>query len=251
MRQSVRNTLLLLALGATGAVGVISSNQRQVGGFVAQLPPQAPGAPQSQAAGHRHLQVKGGVPITSRLEPGDKVVEMISTNGPLLMSLDGGNLEDTMANYLKHKPAVAVITVTKKESRFTSLTGRHFAALYSSEDWLQSTLTAEVQSVLKDSTGRLVPGASVEIEELGGDMVLPDGRRIIARYHDTRATRVGGTYLAMLGLDEDGRLMFDRELSVEYVKGQIKNMHLNRAGEGLEQRTPAWVVEQAERRRNQ
>jgi hypothetical protein len=239
MRQSVvRYVLLIFALVATGVVsGATNQRQVQVGGFTAQLQSETAGQPaqptQTQTPGHRHLLMDIGVPITSRLEPEDKVVEVIDNIRPFV-GFQNTDAEEELEIPLDVAPAVAIIDVVGKESTFTS-----------GEDWITSTLTVQVRDVLKDSTGQLVAGNLVEVTENSGEVVLPDGRRIIARRSYNRSLRVGGTYLAAFSFYKD-RLVFDSLFSVEFDNGKVKRMRLGTPPDtGLEQKTPEWTTQRA------
>ncbi|HUE89332.1 MAG TPA: hypothetical protein VMO26_24905 [Vicinamibacterales bacterium] len=119
--------------------------------------------------------------IASRIEPGDTVVEAVLDYAPFV---DGRvDPEEELRGSTRTSDAVAVLRVGKKESRFTL-----------SEDWIMSRVTADVQSVLKDTTGRLVEGGLITIHETGGELVL-DGQRIIARFERIRSTEIGRTYV--------------------------------------------------------
>jgi hypothetical protein len=230
--------LLALLVAVTISVASVTTNQRQVGGFTAQLPPQTtPSAAPSQV-GHRHIHALPGVPITSRLEPGDTVVEVVRTGLPFI-DVPNVDAEQELETLLNGSSAVAVIEVLNKESAFsTSQVGGP------GEDWIRSTLTVEVREVLKDTTGQLVAGNLMEVRETGGEVVLPDGRRIIARSSYVRPSRVGGTYLAVLGFYE-GRFSFGM-FSVEFDNGQIKRMRLDAPPDtDLVQKTPDWAKQRA------
>lgn len=215
-----------------GAVSSASSRYRQVGGFVAQLPAPTPTpSPQAQA-GHRHIPPNYGVPITSRLEPDDKVVEVVSKALPFI-DVPNVDAEQELEMRLRTAEAVAVIEVTNKESAFNA-----------AEDWIMSTLTVEVREVLKDTTGQLVAGNLLEVRESGGEVVLPDGRRIIVRQAVIRPTRVGGVYLATLGFWK-GQFLLDMS-SVEFNNGQITRLRLDAPpNTDLEQKTPEWATQRA------
>ena len=242
-RSALRNTLLLLALLVAVAIGAVSGAtsllQRQVGGFVAQVPPQtaAPTQPMPSQARHRQIPMKPGVALTSRLEPEDQIVEVIMGGVPFVGGFRNDEPEREIQIFTSTAAAVAVIEVTKEESAFASLTG-------GDEDWIRTTLTADVRSVLKDTTGQLVEGGLIEIQQTGGEVVLADGRRIIARDGLARLARAGGTYLAVLGFYE-GRFYFGGLSSVEFERGMIKRMRLDAPPESdLEKKSPEWIVQQ-------
>lgn len=239
-KSAVRNTLLLLAL-AIGAVSA-ATNQRQVGGFVAQLPPQtaAPTLPPQAQTGHRHITERTGVAITSRLEPEDRVVEVIRRSRPFY---DLPSDPETEIRFFTAMPAVAVIRVEKRESAFSG-TAVPTSDFYSPEDWIKTTLTAEVQSVVKDTTGQLVGGGLIEITESGGEVVLGDGRRIIARDTLFRPTKVGGTYLAVLDFN-NGKFFLNGLSTVEFDNGEVKRLRRDAPDSELEKRTPEWVTQRA------
>lgn len=234
-----RKTILFLALGlvlvAIGAVSSATSSQRQVGNFVAQLPPQATTPTQAPtASGHRHIPPDPGVPLMERLEPTDQVVEVIMSATPFNDPSTDAEEELAVANTA---PIVAVIGVGQRESRF--------ARMLVPGDWIRTTLTADVRQVLKDTTGQLVEGNVIEIQESGGEVVLPDGRRIIARYSVVRPTKIGGTYLAVLGVDNEGRFSIDTLFSLELDNGKVKRMRRDaQPNTGVETKSPEWVVQQ-------
>jgi hypothetical protein len=85
----------------------------------------------------------------------------------------------------------------------------------------------------------------MNVREHGGEITLPDGRRIIAHPGWGRLTRVGGTYLAVLGFYE-GEFGFDKHLSVEFDNGTIKRMRKDAPPDtDLEQKTPEWATQRA------
>jgi hypothetical protein len=238
MRQSVvRYVLLIFALvvAVAVAIGVVSgatSNQRQVGGFVAQQPTTQPA---KEAPGHRHIFAAAGpgVPITARLEPEDKIVEAIDPSMDLYYSDQVVGAEEELETMLVAS-AVAVIDVVQKESTFNA-----------DETWIRSTLTVQVREVQKDSTGQLVAGNLMQVMENNGEVVLPDGRRIIARHKYVRPSRVGGTYLAALSFYE-GRFSLNGLFSFEFNNGKVERMRLHTPPDmGLEQKTSEWATQRA------
>jgi hypothetical protein len=209
------------------AIGAVSgtTGQRQVGGFVAQMPPQTVTPTQSMLAGHRHISRQFDLPITAQVEPGDKLLEVVDRGAPPFISYDNP------IDAARSAQSLAVISVVKKESAFSTTVVN--------EDWITTTLTAEIKSVLKDTTGQLVEGGLIEVRESGGEITL-DGRRIIARFEGTRQTKIGGTYLAVLGY-HDGRFLFNRYGSAEFDQGRVLPMRLDVPGSG---QSPEWVIQQ-------
>jgi hypothetical protein len=239
----VRITLLLLALVAIGVGSSATGNQRQVGGFVAQQPSQSkskPALPPQAQTGHRHIPF--GVSITPRLEPGDALVEVVRSDRSFI-DFHNKDAEQEVESLMTTASAVAVVVITRKESAFHSIV--------EPEDWIRTTLTAEVKTVLKDPTGQLTDGGLIEIQESGGEVVLPDGRRIIARSEYNRLSKVGGTYLAALALDKaTGRFLFNGRSSIEFGQGKVKRMRLDAPPNtdldtALEQKSPEWIIQRA------
>jgi hypothetical protein len=235
----------LLALVAIGAVSGATTSQRQVGGFVAQLPPQTPAAArvQPETPGHRYIprpspsgSAPNSVPIASLLRPEDKVVTVVSDDH--LFYGTGSDPEKEFAGYTDLYPSVALIRVNAAEGILTA-----------NRDWVMSILTADVQSVLKDTTGRLVLGGLIEIVSSGGELML-DGRRIIAIHSDIEPLKVGGVYLAFLAvLDShsrqfEGKFHINNFASVEIENDTIKRLRTDAHPESnLEQRSPEWLMQ--------
>jgi hypothetical protein len=228
---------------AIGAVTGATSNTRQVGGFTAQLPPQEPQEPQATQPplppGHRHIPLRPGAPLLSRLEPDDKILEVFHARTPSMFAVKDIPAEQELDLLLKAENTVAIIEVTNKEGFFSA------TYLNGPDDWITSILTVQVHEVLKDTTGQLVAGNLMNVREHGGEITLPDGRRIIAHPGWGRLTRVGGTYLAVLGFYE-GEFGFDKHLSVEFDNGTIKRMRKDAPPDtDLEQKTPEWATQRA------
>jgi hypothetical protein len=227
---------------AIGAVTGATSNTRQVVGFAAQLPPhepQEPQATQSLPPGHRHIRPREGASLLSRLEPDDKILEVFDVSYASCVGALNTDAEQELETILRISKTVAIIEVTNKEGVFSS------TSLSGPDDWITSILTVQVHEVLKDTTGQLVAGNLMNVREHGGEITLPDGRRIIAHPGWGRLTRVGGTYLAVLGFYE-GEFGFDKHLSVEFDNGTIKRMRKDAPPDtDLEQKTPEWATQRA------
>lgn len=208
---------------------------RQIGGCTAQLPPESPPR-QPKAApllpeGHRRIPLKPGVPIASQLEPGDRVVEVVTGGRPFVDGSD--NAAEEIEAITRRAAAIAVVRVTGKESQLSA-----------GGDWVDSTVTADVQSVLKDETGLLAEGGTTSFPEFGGEITL-DGRRVIVHAPYRRQMAVGRTYLVPFVL-RDGSLRTMSATATFELDGQT--MRRQRAdaehhGWALDAKPADWAIQ--------
>ena len=226
----------LFIAAAAGGTFARSQQTRQVGEFVAQVPdnqtPRTPAAKPGTPTGHRRLFYQYHVSIASRLLPTDKVIEV-----PLgLTGFDGHRDPERELDQLTAIfAAVAVITVRDRQSAWTD-TG----------DWILTTLTADVQEVLKDTTGKLVAGNLVPITESGGEMIVGP-TRVVAFVPTVHPIEIGRTYLAFLTAQNG--LMISHANSFEITGDAIKRLRTDAQAEWTLDRQPlGWVKAQVRAR---
>ena len=181
--------LVLIVLAAVAGTYARGQATRQVGGFVAQVPgdqtPQTAQKTEPLPPGYRRVAHGPGTTIYSLLQKDDKVLEL---------TLDGSNTLDGNADadveiqqITQFADAVVVLRVTAKQGAITD-----DGAL------IDSTITANIEEVLKDATGKLATGTALSFKALGGS-VMVGTQRVIVTYKAWRQTEVGATYLAALG----------------------------------------------------
>ena len=224
---------VLLAVATTGA-GSESRQTHQVGGFTAQAPMTPPAPPQTKAPpeGYRRIPMRIGVPIASQLRPEDRVVEVVTGGTPFV---DGGtDAEREIEGITRQAVAVAVVRVMDKQSRLTDV-----------GDYIRSTVTVQVQSVLKDEGTHLVEGGSVSFSEFGGEVMI-DGRRVIVFHTHVRPMLVGRTYLIPFGVTNGNLESLDPTATFELDGQTLKRQRadVDQHAWPLDKKTPAWVIEQ-------
>jgi hypothetical protein len=168
------------------------------------------------------------------MHPEDTVVEVLWDYAPYAVD---PNAEVEFTNMTRVHDAAAVVGV-----------GQQTSELMPDGWYLMSTLTIDVRRVLKDTTGRLVEGALMQVKVPGGDLTLPNGQRIIARNPSLRPLQVGGVYLVFLNVVPEpdpyaGELIVNAHGSVELLDGGAVR-HLRRdAPASTTSRTPDWFVQ--------
>lgn len=138
-----------------------------------------------------------GVPILSQVRPDERVVEILKDAPP-----DVGitpDAEGEIEALTRMADAVAIVRVVDKRSAFTTQNSPPYRV---PGDWISSTVTATVMTVLKDPGTHLAVGGSVSFPEDGGELVVDD-RRVLARNSYELPTRSGDTYLIFFWLNED------------------------------------------------
>lgn len=223
---------VLLAVMTTGSASE-SPQTRQVGGFTAQVP-MTPQQAQASARreGYRRIPMRIGVPIASQLRAEDRVVEVVNSSTPFV---DGGtNAEREIEGITRQAVAVAVIRVVGRESRLTD-TG----------DFVESTITVQVQSVIKDESAHLSEGGLISFSEFGGEVTL-DGKRVIVFHTHVRPMLVGRTYLVPFGFMSGNLEPLNPTVTFE-LDGQTMKRQRTDADQHawpLDKRTPTWAIEQ-------
>ena len=214
---------------------------RHVGGLTVQVPenqsprradvrPEPPLPP-----GHRRMEYGPGTTIVSLLQRDDTVLELM---------LDGSNTFDgkpdpdiEIREIAQFADAVVVLRVTTKEGAITA-----DGAI------IESTITADIQEVLKDATGKLAAGTSVSFKALGGSLMIGQ-QRVVLTYRAWRPTEVGATYLAALGYvkaTDEFRLFQGQSFE---VKGQaIRRLRVSASPKWtLDRQSLEWVKERVKK----
>jgi hypothetical protein len=213
-----------------------SVERRRIGNFTADVPIErpTPQAPEELPLGHRRIPVVLGEPITSRLLPDDRVVElMVGGSQPFI----GGaaDAEAEIESITRHADAVAVVRVRTRQS-YRSQT----------DDYIMSRLTTQVQTVLKDNTGELVEGESIDFEQFGGEVDI-DGIRVIQVDEYLVPMRAGRTYLVPFVIrTETGKLTpAGLTAAFELVGNGMKRLRADAYLRDwpLDQKTAAWAIE--------
>jgi hypothetical protein len=209
---------------------------RQVGGFVARVPdnrtapPLEPGE-RPLPPGHRRIPLNPAYTILSQLRPEDQVLEVVSGGSSFV---DGHDIPEVeIAGITMSADAVALLCVTAKEG-----------ALTKDGKYVRSTVTVEIEDILKDATRHLVAGQTTIIEP--GGSVLIGKQQIIAYQLRIASTEVGHRYLAALALNMDtGEWFIERTSSFE-VKGQtIKRLRRDASPKWtLDRKSLDWVTGQ-------
>ncbi len=142
------------------------------------------------------------------LPPGDQAVEVWWGHvvAPPILGLPE-SLDELIEAWTPRADAVVVVRITDR-------TGR----LNVREDWVESTVSAQVVRVLNDPDGRLQVGGAVSFEEDGGSMTVA-GRRIFTVHPFAESTQIGRDYLTFLFL-LDGRWRIDAGLTFEVEQGR-------------------------------
>ena len=125
------------------------------------------------------------------------MVEILKDAPPDLgITLDA---EEEIEGLTRRSDAVAIVRVVDKRSAFTTESSPPHRV---PGDWIKSTVTVSVLTVLKDPGARLTEGGSVSFLEDGGELVVAD-RRVIAGNAYEVPTRIGETYLMFFWLSKD------------------------------------------------
>lgn len=160
------------------------------------------------------------------------MLEVVNSGTPFV----GGrtDAEREIEGITRQAVAVAVVRVVDRQSRLTDV-----------GDYVRSTVTVQVQSVLKDEAAQLVEGGSVSFFEFGGEVIL-DGRRVIVFHTHVRRMLVGRTYLVPFGFT-NGHLEPLNPTATFELDGQTMKRQRTDADQHawpLDKKTPAWAIEQ-------
>lgn len=225
--------LLFVLLAVTTGSTSESTLTRGLGGFTAQVPtaPQPQVESPSRPEGYRRIPMQPGVPIATLLRPDDRVVEVVVGGIPFV---DGYiDAEREIEAITRRAVAVAVVRVVDKQSRLSD-----------GGDAVHSTLTVDVQSVLKDEEARLVEGGSMSFSEFGGEAIV-DGRRVIVSNTYVKPMLVGRTYLVPFVVAEGGLVPMDPTFTFELDNQNLKRQRTDadKHDWGLDKKTPGWAIE--------
>ncbi len=204
-----RSTVVVLAVSATLAAafamrhGATAEQQSRDGAWkpVPSAPNRPPGTfsvASSQltgAAGSSEARIVewDGKDLRTRLQPNDSIVEVVRIVGPSLMAFP----EDPAEELLAHTRRADAVVVLRPTAVVGKLTDR--------ADWVNSTVTADVVEILKDSPKHpLRVGSSIQVTHRGGEVTV-EGKRIRAKSKGDTFPEPGQDYVYFL-FDYEGTL---------------------------------------------